>query len=344
MRPRQEQSSGADSVNIQAGNSAVVHVGITAAEARQIALDVFFANFLTLRGVAEEVAGDRAERITREFLERLAASNPAGLASMRDPDMLRALYTAQEGYACSGEDDLEQALIDLLVDRAGQEERDLTTHVLNQAISTVPKLTSQQRAALAIVFFLRYSRFVGPLELDAFYRYVTGYLAPFVDSMPEKTGDYLYMQYTGVGAVSLGSVLLEMSFYDSAFGYFANGFAREVAALPWQDHLDDPEIFMPCLRDSSKLQIRARSTSEVAELAEKKNLPTLVTHAATGRMQPNEIRDDLISHVPSLAKLFNNWDSLGLSHFELTAVGIAIAHACQRRLVSDSAPLDVFLS
>jgi hypothetical protein len=344
MRARQEQSGGADSVNIQAGNNAVVHVGITATEAIEIADGIFWKNFLTMGGTAEAVLRERVERFVRDFVSSLQRENPIGLESMRDPDMLRALYAAQEGYACSGEDDLEQTLIDLLVDRAGQEERDLTTHVLNQAISTVPKLTIQQRAALAIIFFIRCSRFVGPLELAAFYKYVRDYLAPFIDSMPQKRGDYLYMQYTGVGSMSLGSIELEKSFYESAFGYFANGFTREVAALPWQDRLDDPEIFMPCLRDSSKLQIRARSISEVEELGEKKNLPSLVTHAATGRMQPGEMRDDLIAHVPSMEKLFDNWDSLGMSHFELTAVGIAIAHACQRRVVGGSTSLDVFLS
>ncbi len=235
--------------------------------------------------------------------------------------------------------------------RAGQEERDLKTHVLNQAISTLPKLTSQQRAALVVVFFVRNSRFVGPLELATYYQYVTDYLGPFVESMSEKRSDTLYMQYTGVGSISIASITLDMAFYESAFGYFSNGFLRGVEGLPlavtpspWVAHIDDPEIFMPCLRDPSKLQLRARSTGDVAELARKNSLPDLVTYQATGRMQPDEIRDDLISHVPPLAKLFDNWDSSGLSHFELTAVGIAIAHACQRRLTNSSAPLDTFLS
>lgn len=342
MRPRQEQSGGTGSFNAMAGRDIVVH-GITASEAKDIAEGVFWKNFLTLGGTAEQVLRDRVERFIRDFLDALLAKNPAGLGSMGDPDMLRALYAAQEGYACSGEDDLEDALIDLLVDRAGQEDRSLKTLVLNQAIVTLPKLTNQQRAALAVVFFVRNSRFVGPLDLPSFYRYVTDYLAPFVDTMPVKRGDYLYIQYTGVGAIGLPSIALEDAFYESAFGYFANGFTKEAAPSPWGEFLDDPEVFMPCLRDSGRLQIRARSLSEVAELGHAKGIPTLVTHAATGRMQPNEIKGDLISRVPSLAKLFDNWGP-GLSQFELTAVGIAIAHACQRRVVSGSTSLDVFLS
>lgn len=343
MPSRQEQSGGAESVNVQAGQNATVHVGITPSEARNIALDVFNSNFLTLRGIAEDVAYARAERITRDFLETLQARNPAGLASMGDPDMLRALYSAQEGYAYSGEDDLEKALTDLLVDRAGQAQRDLKTHVLNQAITTLPKLTQEQRAFLAVVFFVKHSRFVGPYDLPPFYRYVTDYLAPFADKLPRKSADAGYMQYTGVGSIGYAGVTLEAAFYEQAYGYFMNGFTRENAAATWTPFLNDPEVFIPCLRDPQKLQIKARSLSELRELASVKSIPTLQTHAATGRMQDSEIRADLIAHAPSLEMLFDKWGSIGLSSFQLTGVGIAIGHACQRKIVPESAPLDVFL-
>jgi hypothetical protein len=191
--------AGSHSTNLQAGRDIVC--GVSATEARQIALDVYDANFLKLAGVADDVARDRAERITREFVETLQARNPSGLANMGDPDMLRALYAAQEGYACSGEDDLEKALVDLLVDRAGQTERDLKTHVLNQAIATLPKLTMKQRAAVTVVFCVKNTRYNGPFNLSDFYHYLTRYLVPFVADIPDNSADFGYMEYTGVGSV-----------------------------------------------------------------------------------------------------------------------------------------------
>ena len=102
MRPSQDLSGGPESTNLQAGRD--ITYGVTATEARQIALDVYNANYLKLAGVAEDTARDRAERITRDFIETLQARNPAGLKGMGDPDMLRTLYAAQEGFACSGFD------------------------------------------------------------------------------------------------------------------------------------------------------------------------------------------------------------------------------------------------
>jgi hypothetical protein len=320
---------------------------VAAAEARQIALDVYNANFLRLAGVAEDVARDRAERITRDYIETQQTRNPAGLASMGDPDMLRTLYAAQEGYACSGEDDLEEALIDLLVDRAGQAERDLKTHVLNQAIATLPKLTKKQRAAVTVVFSVKHTRYMGPFDLSAFYDYLAHYLAPFVADIPEGGADFGYMQYAGVGSViTFQPVPLGEAYYELAYGYFSNGFAKGAAPEAWVPFLDDPDVFMPCLRDPQKLQLRARSMTEVQELAETKNIPTLVTNATTGRMTDSQIRADMIAHLPSLETLFAKWGDAGrpcASTFSLTAVGIAIGHACQRKVVGDSGSLDLFL-
>jgi hypothetical protein len=101
-----------------------------------------------------------------------------------------------------------------------------------------------------------------------------------------------------------------------------------------------------CLRGPSKLQIKARSIAEVDELAKAKSIPALVTHASTGRMQPPEIRADMVARIPALATLFDKWGKAGspnLSTFLLTAVGLAIGHSCQRQVVGVAAPLDGYL-
>jgi hypothetical protein len=356
MRPNQEQSGGDGAVNAQAGRDVVVN-GITASDALEIADGVFWKNFLTMSGAAEDVLRVRVERIIHDFVQKLQAENPAGLSSMNDPDMLRTLYAAEEGYACSGEDDLEEALLDLLLDRAGQTERDLKTLVLNQAVSTLPKLSKQQRAILAVLFFTDNPSYAGPFNLESFYGYVADCLVPFVELLPEKSSEIGYMAYTGVGSIAAGSITLEDMFYRSEYGFFTNGFTREgtdaahrlpnpIAEPGWVPFLADSDIFIPCVRNSEKLQINARSLSGVQELAHAKNIPTLVTHQDTGRMQEPEIKADLITRFPAMEKLFDKWDSLGLCRFDLTTVGIAIGHACQRKVVGSAAstPLEAFLT
>jgi hypothetical protein len=219
----QRQSGGDASANIQAGHDVVIHKGLSAEEARSIALDVFHANFLKLRDVAEEVAVARAEKITRDFLDQLLQRQPDGLGQMQDPDVLQAVFNAQSGYVRSGDEDLEQALIDLLVDRAGQEVRDIKAVVLNEAIATLPKLTADQRSAIAVCFLVRYTMYSGPLELPAFYAYLDQNLAPLADEPPRRKSAYQHIQYTGTGSLSAFTVYLENVFSESAKGFFTRG-------------------------------------------------------------------------------------------------------------------------
>ncbi|MER2512158.1 MAG: LPO_1073/Vpar_1526 family protein, partial [Nitrosomonas ureae] len=92
----QSQEVGEGATAIQAGgNVSVTKVGLSYSEVRDVALDVFRANFYELAGAAKEIARERAEQITEEFLKKLETDNPAGLGKSEDPDFQYALFTVQ---------------------------------------------------------------------------------------------------------------------------------------------------------------------------------------------------------------------------------------------------------
>ena len=138
----QEQNVTEGGTAIQAGgNVTITKTGLTYAEVRDVALDVFRANFYELAGAARETAKARAEEITEDFLSKLQKEHPAGLEKSHDPDFQYALFTVQREYARNGDKDLGDLLVDLLVDRSKQEQRDILQIVLNESLSTAPKLT-----------------------------------------------------------------------------------------------------------------------------------------------------------------------------------------------------------
>lgn len=357
---RQEQSGGDDSVNLQAGQNITLHVGVTASEVRDIALDVFRANFLELRGLAEEVARERADRITNEFIEALKERNPEGLASIQDPDMQLSLYNAQKGYAVSGDEDLEAALIDLLVDRAGQTSRSLKTLILNQAIECIPRLTSGQRKALAVSFLVRHTAWSGPLTLPAFYNALTVNFAPVADISSTRAIDLQYAQSAGVGAVTQFELKLQEAFWQNYCGYLFKGISLDDTKAQLRTHgLNDQQIdefiadrstFIPCIRNGSLWQFNAVSMSNVIDLQAVKGLAgkpgnagPMETLCLYGRMTEQEIRDDVVRHVPAMSQLFNHWASSGLQGFQLTAIGIAVGHAYWRQTTGSDSSLDTWL-
>ncbi|MDA1096239.1 MAG: hypothetical protein O3B84_03165 [Chloroflexi bacterium] len=101
----------------------VPSTGLTYVDARSMVLDVFNANYLKMSREATAIARTRAESFTNAFLERLEETNPHALDSARDPDMQRAIFTAQLEFASSGDADLGELLVALLVDRARESKR-----------------------------------------------------------------------------------------------------------------------------------------------------------------------------------------------------------------------------
>jgi hypothetical protein len=349
MPGSQKQSGGDDSINLQAGNDMTVYQGLSFEAVRQIALDVFDANFLRLTNDAADLASSRAEQITRDFLDEMQRRAPAALTNVGDPDMLRSIYKAQEEYACSGEEDLEKVLVDLVVDRAGQSTRDLKTLALNEAIATVARLTADQRSAIAICFLVRHTSF-SSWTLDQYYKYLRSWI-PFISNLPVRDSAYAHIQYTGAASLSRFELELEQAFAQGARRFFTHAFRAEQIFAPLNQYVADRALFMPCLREPTSLQATCSTDLEIEAI--KPYLDRLVPGepliqlyrnlTVQGRMTPAEIRSDVVGHIPELAQLFDTWNNSSLGGMSLTSVGMAIGHAYWRRLDDHVPDLSIWL-
>jgi hypothetical protein len=347
------QRGGDASTNVQAGRDLMLHTGVTIEEVREIALGVFHQNFLELRGIAEDVARGRAERITNDFLDALQERAPNALDSASDPDMQRAIFDAQKEYACSGDEDLEAVLVDLLVDRANEHVRETRTIVLNEAITAAPKLTPQQRRAIAVCFFVRHTRWTGPLSVDGYYEgYLLHNLVPLAQDLPAKHTAYQHIEYVGAGTVGIGSVQLVEALQRSAQGYFTHGVASEELPESLRSLPDETGLLIPSLRDPDKFQLPFRTEEELNEVLSKLDEEDIRGDLAgdirqvfnTGLLTSVEIRDEIVARVPGFEALLSAWDDTPLNHLNLTSVGIAIGHGYWRRLTGSDAPLAIWIS
>jgi hypothetical protein len=119
---KQTQQAGDKSTNIQA-DKITISYGVSVSEVREIALDVFRANFIELSGEAKDIAAKRAEEVTETFLKKLQEQHAPGLGQAQEPDFQHALFTVQKEYARCGDKELGDLLVDLLVDRTKHQSR-----------------------------------------------------------------------------------------------------------------------------------------------------------------------------------------------------------------------------
>ena len=135
MMKDKKQEGGDGSSNIQAENVNVYN-GITYKDAKEIALDVFNSNFIRLKSEAAQIAAERAEEITEKN-----EKSPESLEEFKNPAMQDALFQTQKEYAKSGDEELGNLLVDILVDRAKTQERNMLQLVLDESLLVAPKLT-----------------------------------------------------------------------------------------------------------------------------------------------------------------------------------------------------------
>lgn len=344
----QEQKSGDNSTNIQA-NEIIVHQGLSYSDVKNVALDVFRANFYDLVGKAHEIAGARAVEITEDFLKKLQSENPSGFSKAEDPAFQRALFTVQQEYASTGDKDLGALLVDLLVDRSKHEQRDLLQIVLNESLSTAPKLTESQLASLAVIFLFKYTQNFAVGDHQKLGQYFDRHVLPFADKLGTTESCYQHLEYSGCGSIGLGSVMLVQLIKTNYLGLFVKGFdAEEVTNRGISVGLD-PRFFVSCLNDPSKYQVRARCKEDLEKYLKANSIEqddgakitSLLDH---GLMNDEEVIQKCITIRPYMEQVFSVWASSSMANFTLTSVGIAIAHANIKRLVGEFANLSIWIN
>jgi len=348
MSDKQIQKSGDDSFNIQS-KSVNIQTGLTYSDVKDIALDVFKNNFTHLSIVAADTAKKRAEEITGKFLNELEKRNREALNQARDPDFQYSLFTVQKEYAKSGDKDLGDLLVDILVERTKVDQRGLLQIVLNESLAVAPKLTTSQLCALSIIFSLKYTRYLRMDSLDMLKYYLGHRLAPFAKDLPKSQASYQHLEFAGCGSISIGSLNIADALKRTYPGVFTKGFSKEQFDPEIGQIGGSEKLLTPCLRDNSLFQFNAtdfellKNKTKEAGISETE-YPKIEAFWKKYLISDEELEKDLINKNEHMAIIYDIWESSPMKNMTLTSVGIAIAHAYTRSKTGDSDDLSIWIN
>jgi len=333
-KSKQVQKSGDSSVNIQAGQ---ITVGLTYEDAKAIFLDLFKSNFYQLSDIAKDTAQKRAEEITNKFLEELIKKNSQGLKNAREPDFQYALFTVQKEYARTGDKELGDILVDILVDRTKQVNRNLEQIVLNESLQTAPKLTSNQYAALSVLFVLVHTKYLRMVNFSEFSKYLERELSPFVPELVKEEACYRHLVYAGCGTLEFGSATIEAIFLERYPLLFVKPFPKKEVADLLSQEPNLSTIISPSPKDDNLVEplftegeiIRKKALQLSIEASTIDNLLGIMKRHT---MDSKEAKEYCIKAHPCMTILYDVWGDSLMKRMTLTSVGIAIAHANIRRV------------
>lgn len=150
--------------------------------------------------------------IVERLLPRLAELNPAGVETFGDPDVQFALMAAQRTYARTGDKDVADVLVDILVDRTKETTRNVRQLALNESLEVAAKLTGDQFATLSILWLLKYTRNYSIVSRDSLHEYIDTYLAPHVPLLRTSLATFQHLEYAGCGSIGIGQISIEAIF------------------------------------------------------------------------------------------------------------------------------------
>ena len=321
---KQTQETGSHSLAIQANT---VNLGVTPDEVRQIALDIFRANFYRLSEEAQRLAEARAAELTERLLKRLAEEAPSMLFRAKDPDMQYALFTAQREYARSGDGNLGDILLNLLVERVRAEDSQLPRIIVNEALEVVPKLTRQQMDLLTLVFLIRHVSDASEDDQINMIDQLRNYARPFLPSLTLSSVAYQHIHYTGC-AVLENIIHLERFLAARSPG----SFMKPIPMTRWNLLFPRGQFkaLLEQISGKNAYRLKARTYSELVEQAEPmgasySDVERIWSFVRENQVQGETFRARMAIEFPEFQGLSEVWNETALGRLELTSVGTMIA-------------------
>lgn len=344
----QKQNAGDNSTNLQ-GQQVIVNQGISYSDAKEIANDVFKANFIELKQEAALIAQNRAEEVTEKVISQLGARHPESLDEFQTPALQDALFTVQKQYAISGDQDLGDLLVDILVDRAAAPKRDMVQIVLDESLGIAPKLTLEQFDTLTLNFLLISHRRLDMKNYQGLLDHFRKRIIPFIEKLSDKNSDYTHLEYLGCGHVRAGNYgQLEANIRNTYKPFFSKGFSGEDLKENIGEEINLQGLVIRCFHDPEKLQIGVLDDDVLEQVADRNGVSSEVKQKLkqlfeSSTKPANEVKEMLVEAIPEMERVFEVWKNSPFNQFELTSVGIAIAHANYRRKVGETMDLSIWI-
>jgi hypothetical protein len=327
------QTVGEGAIAVQTEGAVTVNhtSGISTDELRAAVTKEFQAEFFKLLGLAGDIATARAEKVVEKFIDRIEKTDPTIMQQASEPDFRHAIFTAQKATARAGDENLEELLVELLVQRGHQAKRNLLQIVLNESLEAVGLLTDEQVATLTLAFLIRSSVHPGVADFSGFVALSRTQYLPYLTLAASSSGTFDHLVHARCGTISMGSISLAEVFQRAYPGLWQRGIPRDDPAIgklqPYaKSILVTSEHAPDLLRVNAGTEARLQTWFKELRISVD-DQQTLTELFSRPKFDTGRIREICTAAAPHFTQLFKIWDETEMKHFSVSNIGIAIGHA-----------------
>ena len=349
---KMKQTAGDNSSNIQiAGDCSI---GITAADAIAISREVAQHEIDRYKQEALAVAEERFEKIAEKAVESILEKNPKLLSSFREPAIQVALYDTYKKYIESGDDELGDNLIILLIERLNEVERNTKQFLIDDARNILPKLSRANLAFLALYVF---SQINIPFKCRKEYEELLAKLKKLTAEVAEITTlDIAYLKQSGC-TMSIPMIQTSKSIaeclLDTYEYYFSKGITNDVlnnTILPKYPIHNIDDAKMLTLLDFPKegnALLRFSSKKRVDDFFTENDYPEyqkFVEDVISAQPKPTleEVKKFHIDLDSNWKEVFDLWEKPNVRSISIMPVGLYIGSIYLGKVIDVKIPQEIF--
>ena len=182
-----------------------INYGLKYEEVQNLVNTLLENNFPKLQQIAKEAAKDNVEKFAKTFFEKARELKKEEQEKFTDPDIQFVLTKAIESNARKDSDELRSILSSLIIKRVQNDQNDLKRIVLNEAIFTINKLTSNELKILTLCFLVAYTTVSEIHDNASFNNFLEKHIDPFL-SFKNTASEFEHIQYTGCGSIEISGI------------------------------------------------------------------------------------------------------------------------------------------
>lgn len=329
--PIMQQSNAKGTTAIQA-QFVNINNGITEERCREICMDMYKNNILSLQNEAKDIAYQRAEHLTDLFIEKLSKQDfeirKKIEECLKEPAMQEAIFKSQKCYALSNDENHLSILTNMLIEKASTSLRTNKQMLIDDAIDMMPRINQEHLNILSI--YTDFMTFNNDTSIDNLRKYILALIKGF-NSIPKGNllqccCDYLSSKNCIYNTRNINMLhpiekILSNHFPCLNVGFRVEDFLSEIKEQEFLKFIGNSiispgNVVVNIINVEIEKFLNTITNDNTAKDKMRKFLNK--THST----ETTVIRKYLIKEFPDIKIIFDTWDII--SQYHMTPLGIII--------------------
>lgn len=330
----------------------IINQGMSVSEGIALVNTLFENKLKTLQIESFSIIEERNNKFKKKLLDEFKKLSNDEIAKLREPDTQYMLLEAAKISTRKQDEELIDLLAHLVIsriknDKPGKEE--LKNIVLNEAISTINKLTIDQLKIITLCYLIGYTFFPEANSWKSLNEILETNIKPFL-KFKNTASEFQHIEYASCGNLKTG--------VRKIFDIFKSLYPNIFINLIEPQRIEDLNITEELIKELFNLHPNKNKYSFKAEnkelLRQELNRIGIEEEDERSRLLRNLYNNQIMSNrevnilfrrkISIGSELIDIWENSSMRHLSLTTVGIVIAINYFEQTVGEKLDVDIWIN